>query len=216
MKTNVFSIDGSQSAKTIELNDEVFNREVSEGTIYYAVNNELANRRVGTASTKTRGEVNFSNAKPYRQKGTGGNARAGDRKSPVWVGGGTIFGPKPRDYSYVLPKKMKRLAMKSLLSKGVQEERLVVVEDFSIESGKTKELNQILKNFVADEKRTVLILGDDDTMTRRAARNIPYLRVLSYNRLSAKELLYGRKLLVLESAAKGLNEFYGDKQGDQK
>ncbi|HPY11893.1 MAG TPA: 50S ribosomal protein L4 [Sphaerochaeta sp.] len=215
MKTNVFSIDGSQSAKTIELNDEVFNREVSEGTIYYAVNNELANRRVGTASTKTRGEVNFSNAKPYRQKGTG-NARAGDRKSPVWVGGGTIFGPKPRDYSYALPKKMKRLAMKSLLSKGVQEERLVVVEDFSIESGKTKELNQILKNFVADEKRTVLILGDDDTMTRRAARNIPYLRVLSYNRLSAKELLYGRKLLVLESAAKGLNEFYGDKQGDQK
>lgn len=215
MKTNVFSIDGSQSAKTIELNDEVFNREVSEGTIYYAVNNELANRRVGTASTKTRGEVNFSNAKPYRQKGTG-NARAGDRKSPVWVGGGTIFGPKPRDYSYVLPKKMKRLAMKSLLSKGIQEERLVVVEDFSIESGKTKELNQILKNFVADEKRTVLILGDDDTMTRRAARNIPYLRVLSYNRLSAKELLYGRKLLVLESAAKGLNEFYGDKQGDQK
>ena len=116
MKTNVFSIDGSQSAKTIELNDEVFNREVSEGTIYYAVNNELANRRVGTASTKTRGEVNFSNAKPYRQKGTG-NARAGDRKSPVWVGGGTIFGPKPRDYSYVLPKKMKRLAMKSLLDR---------------------------------------------------------------------------------------------------
>lgn len=215
MKTNVFSIDGSQSAKTIELNDEVFNREVSEGTIYYAVNNELANRRVGTASTKTRGEVNFSNAKPYRQKGTG-NARAGDRKSPVWVGGGTIFGPRPRDYSYVLPKKMKRLAMKSLLSKGVQEERLVVVEDFSIESGKTRELNQILKNFVSDEKRTVLILGDDDVMTRRAARNIPYLRVLSFNRLSAKELLYGRKLLVLESAAKGLNEFYGDKQGDQK
>ncbi len=215
MKTNVYSIDGSQSAKTIELNDEVFNREVSEGTIYYAVNNELANRRVGTASTKTRGEVKFSNAKPYRQKGTG-NARAGDRKSPIWVGGGTIFGPKPRDYSYTLPKKMKRLAMKSLLSKGVQDERLVVVEDFTIESGKTKELNRILKNFVADEKRTVLILGDDDTMTRRAARNIPYLRVLSYNRLSAKELLYGRKLLVLESAAKSLNEFYGDKQGDQK
>ncbi|MFA5446848.1 MAG: 50S ribosomal protein L4 [Sphaerochaeta sp.] len=215
MKTKVFSIDGSQSKKTIELNDEVFNREVSEGTIYYAVNNELANRRVGTASTKTRSEVKFSNAKPYRQKGTG-NARAGDRKSPIWVGGGTIFGPKPRDYSYVLPKKMKRLAMKSLLSKGVQDERLVVVEDFTIESGKTKELNQILKNFVSDESRTVLILGDDDTMTRRAARNIPYLRVLSYNRLSAKELLYGRKLLVLESAAKGLNEFYGDKQGDQK
>ncbi len=215
MKTNVFSIDGSQSKKTIELDDSVFNREVSEGTIYYAVNNELANRRVGTASTKTRAEVNFTGAKPYRQKGTG-HARAGTRRSPIWVGGGTIFGPKPRDYSYAMPKKMKRLAMKSLLSKGVQDERLVVVEDFSIESGKTRELDQILKNFVTDRSRTVLILGDDDEMTRRAARNIPYLRVLSYNRLSAKELLYGRKLLVLESAAKGLNEFYGEEQGDQK
>jgi len=210
METKVFSIDGSE-VRSIELNDQVFNREVSDGSIYYAVNNELANRRVGTACTKTRAEVHYSNVKPYKQKGTGGNARAGDKKSPVWVGGGTIFGPKPRDYSYTLPKKMKRLAMKSLLSLGVKEERLVVVEDFSIESGKTKDLNQIIKNFVKDESRTILILKDDDEMVRRAARNIPYLRVLSYNRLSAKELLYGRKLLVLEGAAKNLNDFYGDK-----
>lgn len=210
METKVFSIDGSE-VRSIELNDQVFNREVSDGSIYYAVNNELANRRVGTACTKTRAEVHYSNVKPYKQKGTGGNARAGDKKSPIWVGGGTIFGPKPRDYSYNLPKKMKRLAMKSLLSLGVKEERLVVVEDFSIESGKTKDLNQIIKNFVKDESRTILILKDDDEMVRRAARNIPYLRVLSYNRLSAKELLYGRKLLVLEGAAKNLNDFYGDK-----
>lgn len=210
METKVFSIDGSE-VRSIELNDQVFNREVSDGSIYYAVNNELANRRVGTACTKTRAEVHYSNVKPYKQKGTGGNARAGDKKSPIWVGGGTIFGPKPRDYSYTLPKKMKRLAMKSLLSLGVKEERLVVVEDFSIESGKTKDLNQIIKNFVKDESRTILILKDDDEMVRRAARNIPYLRVLSYNRLSAKELLYGRKLLVLEGAAKNLNDFYGDK-----
>lgn len=209
METKVFSIDGSE-VRTIVLNDEVFNREVSDGSIYYAVNNELANRRVGTACTKTRAEVHYSNVKPYKQKGTG-NARAGDKKSPVWVGGGTIFGPKPRDYSYTLPKKMKRLAMKSLLSLGVKEERLVVVEDFSIESGKTRDLNQIIKNFVKDETRTILILKDDDEMMRRAAKNIPYLRVLSYNRLSAKELLYGRKLLVLEGAAKNLNDFYGDK-----
>ncbi|MDD3057822.1 MAG: 50S ribosomal protein L4 [Sphaerochaeta sp.] len=209
METKVFSIDGSE-VRTIVLNDEVFNREVSDGSIYYAVNNELANRRVGTACTKTRAEVHYSNVKPYKQKGTG-NARAGDKKSPVWVGGGTIFGPKPRDYSYTLPKKMKRLAMKSLLSLGVKEERLVVVEDFSIEGGKTRDLNQIIKNFVKDETRTILILKDDDEMMRRAAKNIPYLRVLSYNRLSAKELLYGRKLLVLEGAAKNLNDFYGDK-----
>ena len=209
METKVFSTDGKE-VRTLELNDEVFNREVSDGSIYYAVNNELANRRVGTACTKTRAEVHYSNVKPYKQKGTG-NARAGDKKSPVWVGGGTIFGPKPRDYSYTLPKKMKRLAMKSLLSLGVKEERLVVVEDFSIEGGKTRDLNQIIKNFVKDETRTILILKDDDEMMRRAAKNIPYLRVLSYNRLSAKELLYGRKLLVLEGAAKNLNDFYGDK-----
>ncbi len=211
METKVFSIKGEE-LRTITLNDDVFNREVSDGSIYHAVNNELANRRVGTASTKTRGEVNYSNSKPYKQKGTG-NARAGDKKSPIWVGGGTIFGPKPRDYSYTLPKKMKRLAMKSLLSLSVLEDRLAVVEDFTIETGKTRELSGILQNFVKDNKRTVLILKDDDVMMRRAARNIPYLRVLSYNRLSAKELLYGRTLLMLESAATNLNEFYGDKQG---
>ncbi|HCG63150.1 MAG: 50S ribosomal protein L4 [Spirochaetae bacterium HGW-Spirochaetae-4] len=211
METKVFSIKGEE-LRTITLNDDVFNREVSDGSIYHAVNNELANRRVGTACTKTRGEVNYSNSKPYKQKGTG-NARAGDKKSPIWVGGGTIFGPKPRDYSYSLPKKMKRLAMKSLLSLSVLEDRLAVVEDFTIETGKTRELSGILQNFVKDNKRTVLILKDDDVMMRRAARNIPYLRVLSYNRLSAKELLYGRTLLMLESAATNLNEFYGDKQG---
>ncbi len=211
METKVFSIKGEE-LRSITLNDAVFNREVSDGSIYNAINNELANRRVGTASTKTRSEVNYSNAKPYKQKGTG-NARAGDKKSPIWVGGGTIFGPKPRDYSYTLPKKMKRLAMKSLLSLSVLEDRLAVIEDFTVESGKTKELSVILQNFVKDNKRTVLILKDDDVMMRRAARNIPYLRILSYNRLSAKELLYGKNILMLESAAKNLNEFYGDKQG---
>src|SRR3989339_656079 len=207
METKVFSIKGEE-LRTITLNDDVFNREVSDGSIYHAVNNELANRRVGTACTKTRGEVNYSNTKPYKQKGTG-NARAGDKKSPIWVGGGTIFGPKPRDYSYTIPKKMKRLAMKSLLSLSVLENRLSVVEDFTIESGRTKELATIINNFVKDNKRTILILKDDDVMMRRAAKNIPYLRVLSYNRLSAKELLYGKKVLMLETAATNLNEFYG-------
>ena len=209
METKVFSIKGKE-LHAITLNDAIFNREISDGSIYHAINNELANRRVGTACTKTRGEVNYSNSKPYKQKGTG-NARAGDKKSPIWVGGGTIFGPKPRDYSYTLPKKVKRLAMKSLLSLSVKEERLIVVEDFTIENGRTKELASIVQNFVTDKKRTVLILKDDDVMLRRAARNIPFLKVLSYNRLSAKELLYGRKVLMLESAAMNLNEFFGDK-----
>ncbi len=209
MEYKVFSTNGSE-IKTIELNERVFNTEVSDGSIYYAVNNELANRRVGTASTKTRAEVNYSNTKPFKQKGTG-NARFGDKKSPVHVGGGTIFGPKPRDYSYQLPKKMKRLAMRSLLSLGVSDERLVVVEDFTSENGKTKDLAEILKNFKCNENRTTIILKDDDVLVRRAAKNIPYLHVLSYNRLSAKELLYARKIIVMETAALNLNSFYGDK-----
>ena len=208
MEAKVFSTNGKE-IKTIELSADVFGIEVSDGSIYHAVNNELANRRVGTACTKTRAEVNYSNTKPFKQKGTG-NARRGDKKSPVMVGGGTIFGPKPRDYSYTLPKKVKRLAMKSLLSLSVQEERLVVVEDFTSQNGKTKEVAEILKNFVKDGKRTALIMKNDDVMLRRAAKNIPYLHVLAYDKLSAKELLYARKVVMLETAAKNLNEFYGD------
>ena len=208
MEAKVYSVNGKE-VRTVELNPDVFGIEVSNGSIYHAVNNELANRRVGTACTKTRAEVNYSNTKPFKQKGTG-NARRGDKKSPIMVGGGTVFGPKPRDYSYTLPKKVKRLAMKSLLSLSVEEERLVLVEDFTSEDGKTKTLATILKNFVEDEKRTVLIMKDDDAMLRRAARNIPYLHILSYDKLSAKELLYARKVVMLETAAKNLNEFYGD------
>jgi len=209
MKAKVFSIQGEE-IKDVTLSDDVFNREISDGSIYYAVNNELANRRVGTACTKTRGEVNYSNSKPWRQKGTG-HARAGDKKSPLWVGGGTVFGPKPRDYRYKIPKKMKRLAMISLLSMKVRDEEIRVVEDFTIESGKTKDLAKVLSNFVNDNKRTIIILKDDDKMLRRAGKNIPWLRFLSYNRLSAKELLYGKNVLVMETAAGNLNDFYGEK-----
>ena len=208
MEAKVYSVK-NEEIRSIELNPDVFGIEVSNGSIYHAVNNELANRRVGTACTKTRAEVNYSNTKPFKQKGTG-NARRGDKKSPIMVGGGTIFGPKPRDYSYTLPKKVKRLAMKSLLSLSVEEERLVLVEDFTSEDGKTKTLARILDNFKVEEKRTVLIMKDDDAMLRRAARNIPYLHILAYDKLSAKELLYGKKVIMLETAAKNLNEFYGD------
>ena len=209
MEAKVYSTSAKE-IRTCELNEEVFAREVSDGAIYYAVNNELDNRRVGTACTKTRAEVNYSNTKPFKQKGTG-SARRGDKKSPVMVGGGTIFGPKPRDYSYTMPKKVKRLAYKSLLSLGVQENRLVVVEDFTSENGKTKDLAQIMKAFDTENQRTVIIMKDDDAMLRRSARNIPYLHVLAYDKLSAKELLYGRKILVLESAAVELGKFYGER-----
>ncbi len=209
MDKKVYSVDGKE-LRTITLDDNVFGLPVNDDVIYYAITNELANRRVGTACTKTRSEVHGSNNKPYKQKGTG-NARRGDKKSPITVGGGTIFGPKPRDFSYSIPKKAKRLAMKSILSAHAQGDRLTVVEDFTIESGKTKDLVKILNNFAKDE-RTVLILKDDDKMIKRAARNIPNLTFLTYNRLEAHDLYYGRKVIALESAVKNLSEFYADKE----
>ena len=206
MQTKLYSIDGKETG-TVELDEAVFGLPVNDDVIYYAVTNELANRRLGTACTKDRGEVHGSNAKPYKQKGTG-RARRGDKKSPLLIGGGPIFGPKPRDYSYAIPKKAKRLAMKSILSlKAQDEDRLVVIEDFTVETGKTKDLVKILQAFVQDE-RTVLVLKDDDAMLKRAGKNIPTLSFLTYNRLRAHDLFYGRKVLVLESAAKNLSSFY--------
>lgn len=205
MEKKVYSIEGKE-LRTIELDDAVFGLPVNEDAIYYAITNELANMRVGTACTKGRGEVNGSNAKPYKQKGTG-RARRGDKKSPLLVGGGTIFGPKPRDYSYNLPKKAKRLAMKSILSLKAQDNRLTVIEDFTVESGKTRDFAKILQAFVQGE-RTVVVLKSDDAMLKRAGRNIPSVSFLTYNRLRAHDLFYGRKILMLESAAKNLSSFY--------
>ena len=210
MVKQVYRVDGKES-KEITLTDEVFNGEVSEGSIYHALRNELANMRVGTASTKGRSEVRGSGAKPWRQKGTG-RARAGTRRSPIWVGGGVAFGPKPRDYSYRLPKKIKRRAIKSVLTKKNREDQLKIIEDFSVEKGKTKELVKILRNLAPDPAgRTVIILSDDDPMIKRAGRNIPWLSFLSYNRLRVHDILYGKRLLLLETAAMKLNEFYGEK-----
>lgn len=210
MEKKVYSVDGKE-LRTITLDDKVFGLPVNEDVIYYAITNELANMRIGTACTKTRAEVHGSNAKPYKQKGTG-NARRGDKKSPIMVGGGTIFGPKPRDYSYAIPKKEKRLAMKSILSMQAQSERFTVVEDFTIDSCKTKDLVKILNNFVKGE-RTVIILKDDDAKIKRAGRNIPTLSFLSYNRLRAHDLFYGRKIIALEGAVKNLSDFYAEKKG---
>ena len=207
MEKKVYSTSGKE-LRTITLDDKVFGLPVNDDVIYYAITNELANRRVGTACTKTRAEVHGSNNKPYKQKGTG-NARRGDKKSPITVGGGTIFGPKPRDFSYSIPKKEKRLAMKSILSSHAQGDRLTVIEDFTVESGKTKDLAAILNNFAKDE-RTVLILKDDDAKIKQAGRNIPNLSFLAYNRLEAHTLFYGRKVIILESAVKNLSDFYAE------
>lgn len=210
MKKPVFNVDGKE-IRSVDLHDDVFNLEkISQGSIYHAIKNELANLRVGTASTKTRGEVKGSSKKPWRQKGTG-RARAGSRRSPIWVGGGTIFGPKPRSYNYRLPKKLKRLAMRSILSLKSQEDRIKIVEDFNVETGKTRDLMKILKNLVSED-RTVLILKDDATLLKRAGRNIAWLYLLSFNRLRAHDMFYGKTLLLEEGAVTKLNEMYGDQE----
>lgn len=205
MDKKVLSIEGKE-LRSITLDDAVFNIAVSEGAIYHAIRNELANQRIGTAATKTRSEVLGTHKKPWRQKGTG-RARSGSKQSPVWVGGGVAFGPRPRDYNYKLPKKVKRLAMRSLLSMKAQEDSLKVVEDFSVESGKTKDLVSILKNLGGGE-RTVVILKDNDALIKRAGSNIPWLSFLSYQRLRAHDLFYGHNIVVLETAVKELNQFY--------
>jgi large subunit ribosomal protein L4 len=206
MNCKVYSKEGKE-LRSITLDDAVFGLPVNEDLIWYAVNNELANKRQGNASTKGRGEVHGSNAKPYKQKGTG-RARRGDKKSPLLVGGGVIFGPKPRDFSWSMHKKAKRQAIKTILSLKAQSDTLRIIEDFSIESGKTRDLAGLLDNFNPGT-RTVLVLKDDDPKIKRAAANIPWLSYLSYNRLRAHDLFYGRQVLMLETAAKNLNDFYG-------
>ncbi|APR64932.1 50S ribosomal protein L4 [Borrelia anserina] len=207
MERKVFSKDGKE-LRTIALEDKVFNIDVSYGSIYNAINNELANLRVGTASTKTRSEVKGSSKKPWKQKGTG-RARVGTKRNAIWVGGGIALGPKPRDYSYKLPRKVKRLAFRSVLSLCTSvEDRLRIVENFTIESGKTKELALIMKKFINVNGKTIILLGNDDHMIKRAGRNIKDLKILSFNRLRVVDLFYAKNLIALESAINGLNELY--------
>jgi large subunit ribosomal protein L4 len=210
MKGTVYSIKGEE-LRTIDLDEKIFGLPVNEDVIWYAINNELANKRLGTAHTKDRSEVHGSNAKPYKQKGTG-RARRGDKKSPLLVGGGVIFGPRHRDFSYKMPRKAKRLAMKTILSLKAQSELLKIIEDFEVESAKTRDLAALLKNIGVAE-RAVIVLNDNleaGRKIRRAAANIPALTVLSYSALRAHDLFYARSLIVEEGAANKLSEYYNE------
>ena len=209
MKVKVFGKNGSVT-KEIELANDVFAIEVRQGSIYHAINNELANKRTGTASCIGRSDVKGSTRKLWRQKGTG-RARAGSKKNPVWVGGGVTFGPKLRNYNYKIPKKVKQLAIRSILSQKNKEKRIKVIEDFTVNSGKTKDLLKILKKLVKDE-RTVIILSDNDMMIKRAGNNIPWLNFLNFNRLRTHDIFYSKNILLFEKAALGLNNFYGAKK----
>lgn len=207
--------DGSQSGE-VELDDRVFDIEVSDGAVYEALRNELANRRTGTAATKKRGQVRGGGRKPYRQKGTG-RARAGSWRSPLRVGGGTTFGPQPRDYRYRIPRKVKRLAIRSVLTAKRRDNQLMVVDGVQSRSGRTRELAATLHALSPQDRspglRTVLVLASDDPMTRRAGRNLPSLRILSSRQLRVHELLYGDRVLLQREAVDRLNAGYGGDQG---
>ena len=210
MTVPVVRADGSRSGE-IELADAVFDVRVSDGAIYEALRNELANQRTGTAATKRRGQVRGGGRKPHRQKGTG-RARAGSNRSPLWVGGGTTFGPQPRDYSYRIPRKVKRLAIRSVLTAKQREDRLMVVDGVQAASGRTRELAATLAT-LAPGLKTVLVLASEDPMTRRAGRNLPSLRILSSQRLRVHELLYGDRVLLQREAVAQVNAGYGSAQG---
>nr|WP_321464843.1 50S ribosomal protein L4 [uncultured Desulfobulbus sp.] len=187
----------------VELNDSVFNVEVNTGILHEVVCMQRANRRSGNACTKTRGEVRGGGAKPWRQKGTG-RARAGSRTSPVWRGGGTVFGPKPRDYSYSMPKKVKRLALKMALSARNQEGNLVVVDKFELPEIKTKNFVQVMHTFQFDNC-LVVTEGVDDQISL-SSRNAVGYTVLPVEGLNVYDILKHSKLMLIQSSLAKIEE----------
>ena len=212
MKLKVFDINGKEK-REIEVSDGVFGIEPNRYTIYEAIKNELANKRVGTSSTKTKAEVAGSGAKPWRQKGTG-RASFGTKRNPVWVHGGIAFGPKPRDYSYTLPKKIKRLAYRSVFSAKNSSDCLMVIENFNLPTGRTKDLlaivNVLLKN--KENKKSSFIVTDKDFMRKRAGKNLPWLNCMSYLRLNVHDLYYSPTVLITEDAVTELNKMLINKE----
>ncbi len=187
----------------IELNDSVFNVEVNTGILHEIVCMQRANRRSGNACTKTRGEVSGGGAKPWRQKGTG-RARAGSRTSPVWRGGGTVFGPKPRDYSYTMPKKVKRLALRMALSARNQEGNLIVVDQFQLPEIKTKNFVQVMNKFQFDNC-LVVTEGVDDQISL-SARNAVGYKVLPVAGLNVYDILKHSKLMLVQSSLQKIED----------
>lgn len=187
----------------IELNDSVFNVEVNSGILHEVVCMQRANRRSGNACTKTRGEVSGGGAKPWRQKGTG-RARAGSRTSPVWRGGGTVFGPKPRDYSYSMPKKVKRLALRMALSARNQEGNLVVVDKFELPEVKTKNFVKVMDTFQFDNCLIVTECIDDQISL--SSRNAVGYKVLPVEGLNVYDILKHSKLMLIQSSLAKIEE----------
>jgi large subunit ribosomal protein L4 len=201
MELAVYNIDGNKTTKTVELDDSIFGIEPNDHAIYLDVKQYLANKRQGTHATKQRNEVKGSTRKLRRQKGTGA-ARIGDIKSPLLRGGGRAFGKKPRDYSFKLNKKVKRLARKSALAYKVKDNSVLVLEDFSFEAPKTKKYLEILERFNMLDKKSLLVIPAADRNIFLSSRNIPKARVALASDINTYEILNAQHLVFVESSIK--------------
>ncbi|MDR0611911.1 MAG: 50S ribosomal protein L4 [Dysgonamonadaceae bacterium] len=206
MEINVYNIQGQDTGKKVNLKDGVFGIEPNDHVIYLDVKQHMANKRQGTAKSKERSEVSGSTRKLGRQKG-GGGARHGDINSPVMVGGGRVFGPKPRDYSFKLNKKEKSLARKSALSYKVKEDAITVVEDFTFEAPKTKEFLALTKNLNLDGKKLLVILPENDANIYLSARNLQKTNVTTVFDINTYKVLDAAHLVILESSVNAMNNF---------
>lgn len=193
----------NQKVGQVELSEAVFGAEVKPHLLHEVVVWQLAKRRAGTACTKIRKEVRGGGRKPWRQKGTG-RARSGSRRSPLWRGGGTTFGPKPRDYNYSVPKKVKKAALRSALSSKLGEEKLTVLRGFDLESIKTKDFVAVLSNLAAGD--CLVVIPSADEMVEKSGRNVPRVKVLRAEGLNVYDILKHDRLLLLESAVAGIEE----------
>ncbi|MDD7044047.1 MAG: 50S ribosomal protein L4 [Peptoniphilaceae bacterium] len=204
-KVDILNIKG-ENVGSLELNETLFNASISEHAVYEVVKNQLANKRQGTQSAKTRSEVRGGGRKPFRQKGTG-RARQGSIRAPHYTGGGVVFAPKPRDYSYKLPKKLKRKALYSVLTSKVNDNELIVVDSLALENNKTKEAATALKALGAD-RTTYVVTAENDNLVYRAFRNIEGVDVSSANLINVYDLIRHDKLVITQDAVAKLEEVF--------
>ena len=205
MQVDILNIKGEKTGRSVDLPDEIFAVEPNNHVIYLAVKQYLAAQRQGTAKVKTRLEVKGSSKKLHRQKGTGGS-RKGNIRNPLYKGGGTIFGPKPRDYDFKLNYKVKGLAKVSALSTKVKENSLLVVEDVKLETPKTKEIAGMLKSLKADNKKVLVLTGEQNDNLQLSFRNLPNVTGYQFNDMNTYDIVNSEVLVLTESAAKIFSE----------
>ena len=205
MKVAVHNIEGKETTKKVDLKKNIFGIEPNDHAIYLDVKHYLANQRTGTSKTKERGEITGSRRKIRRQKGSG-MARVGDIKNPIFRGGGRTFGPKPRDYDNKLNKKVKRLARKSALTYKAKDNNIIVLEDFTLDTPKTKEYLNVLTNLEQTSNKTLMILPETNKNVYLSSRNIKKVKVVRASDLCTYDIMNANKLLVLESSVKEIEE----------